>query len=137
MNRPELDQEFKEKFTAQYWGVDVGTFYQSSITHVITEAYIRVMRYNPDSYLLLRSVSDLTDSEAIEVAKIVYQEPYMHTPDEGRWYMKYTVEGSRFRDLSCADYLRSIGCALPFMGYSVEELVAAGFVKIKEGGEEK
>lgn len=47
--------------------------------------------------------------------------------DERRKVFQYDLE----RLLQVTDYLRSKGYALPWMGYSVEEMVQAGWVKLK------
>lgn len=92
-----------------------------------------------DAHLSLRSINSLTDSEAIEVAKMY---PTFGKTDEiqrTRIFLdqQLSLSDSRWINLPShiIDYLRSIGIALPFMGLSVNQLIEAGVLKIREGGE--
>ncbi len=87
------------------------------------------------AFLYLRPLSQITDVEAIEVAKMY--RPESHWLHEAKYAKSFMVDFGASRNYfdaasRAADYLRSIGIALPFMGHSVESLVSAGWVKLIE-----
>lgn len=129
---PELTPDLKERLFMQYYMQNLMWFagYEEEMGVFIVSG--RATGESIDSaYLGLRSVSNITDEEAIEIAKIVRpKHQYLHTPEEGKWYILRERTTSPKEYLQLTDYLRSIGVALPFMGYSVEELVEAGWVKM-------
>ena len=140
--RPELNNKLKERLFAQYWGciseVTKSNFYpkkagdKSIIDGSIIDNYLK--NYKLKMAVLLRPLSSITDEEAIEVADIVGL--LIATKDKRKTLVDYlNNEMSReFESLGshAVDYLRSKGFALPFMGYSVEELINAGFIKLTE-----
>lgn len=83
--------------------------------------------------LYLRSLADITDNEAVEVAKYMdWEEPkerddFRYIRDELNVKFKYN-----WVTWVCVDYLRSIGIALPAFGFSIENLISAGVYRIKE-----
>lgn len=147
--KPPLDQMLKERFAAQYMNVAKfqWEYYDSSgITVPVLLTPLRFVQSYTDLsvskvWILLRSIESLSDAEAIEVAKIWWDEnkmPQMIDAEEGKWIADRYLKNGKKLELNMIDYLRSIGICLPFMGYSVEELVEAGWVRIKgeEGGVE-
>lgn len=66
----ELTLENKAKFFAQYWGQNILGRNDGS--------YLSISFLNPiqDRFLLLTPLSDITDDDAIEVAKIILEEPF-------------------------------------------------------------
>jgi hypothetical protein len=85
--------------------------------------------------LMLRAIEDITDEEAIEVAKMY--RPESHWLHEAKYAKSFMVDfgaSKNYFDAAsrAADYLRSIGVALPFMGHTVEELIEAGWIKLLE-----
>lgn len=133
--RPELNQQLKERFFAQYWGQKVFDYAVSMINHPV--------RISPDfareveAWAVLRSIDQLTDEENIEIAKIFNQHVIKkhYETDDLKAYLIMKGHGYALRVdhfLTVADYMRSIGVAAPFMGYSVEELCEAGWVRLKE-----
>lgn len=88
-------------------------------------------------YLLLKSISSITDEDAIEVgfllSKLSRGFIQMHDGykksliESAKKYMKFEIEKS-----SVVDYLRSKGYALPYMGLSVEKQIEYGWIKLIE-----
>lgn len=134
-----LTPQLKEKLYALYWGQEVKCYTQLDGPFMIDDG--RKMRTSV-SYLLLRPITQVTDEEAIEVAKIwrplrgnVGYNSQFHTAICGREIIDrlngYDRDFETFMLLT--DYLRSKGFALPFMGISVEEFIEAGWIKLLEG----
>lgn len=95
--------------------------------------------------LLLNPLSAISDEDAIEVAKmfdgkeIKYGAGYATLNESANVLLWYDGEiitpgdvcQNSLQLLSSYDFLRSKGYALPFMQYSVEQLVQMGWVKLK------
>jgi hypothetical protein len=123
----------KSRFFAQYWGQDV-------------------CQKKGGSYLKLKPLSKITDEDAIEIIKIIdlksnrfinvnysYAEkkqlPYIKSviSDKGRFDINdnfYLIIDNQLIEfsLNIFDFLRSKGYAVPFMEYSVDELINLGWV---------
>lgn len=81
-----------------------------------------------NSRLILTSLSAITDEDAIEVG-------FNDKEHYALWvkaYGKLDSEKMLFEKPINVDFLRSRGYALPWMGLTVDELIAAGWVKLKE-----
>lgn len=129
--KPELTQDLKERFFAMYWGQKVMYWIPK-----FDAVYVKpVLGQVESTYLLLRPISSLSDDEAVEVARIV--KPHVEWIHDAK-YGKSFVKDLNFTQCvfpihsHAADYLRSIGVALPFLGHSVEELIAAGWIKLTD-----
>lgn len=128
----------KAKFFAQYWD-------QKILTGIPVDKPFTFRRLNHQniqkgimySFLKLKSLSDITDEDAIEVAKII---DYNH----GRNKLAFVKVGKHVchnilemgeitpkRAFSLIDYLRSKGYALPYNGLSVENQISYGWVKLR------
>lgn len=112
------EQEYKAKFFAQYWG---------QISYRINDSEPRIwngLYAIDDEYLLLTPLSDITEEDAKEVnidsAKAFHE------------YYDNCRDLSEMLDVGSIDYLRSKGCALPYLNYSVEDLIKLGWIKLKE-----
>ena len=147
--------ENKSKFFAIYWGQEVAIQNDGGGTgfvYDINEYTITDIRYD---FLELKSLSQISDEDAIEVARILYGESdnfaiefnaagitsvspyglpcYGNTIDIN-WSGEVSYEAaSSMSILKAYDYLRSKGYALPWMGLSVEQLVEYGWVKLNKG----
>jgi hypothetical protein len=126
--RPELNQHLKERFFAQYYEQKVMS--DKDFPNRLEEVE-PCLGGVESTILLLRSIDQLTDEEYKEVAKCMYQDDHWLEADLGRDLLDTDKVLSLKLSGKIIDYLRSIGIALPFMGYSVEELVKAGWVKLK------
>jgi len=133
--KPTLTPDLREKFFAQYWKQRVFLVKDEyNDDYDIDGNFQDAHDCEKDRiYALLRHLASLTDNEAIEVAKIVWpKHKNLHTHEEGRWYVLRERTTSPREHIHLIDYLRSIGIALPYFGHSVEELCAAGWVKLIE-----
>ena len=115
----------KQRFFALYWGQNIFN-YKRSLSK-------RPFFYEPEfavqvgAWCELRSVSDMTEEEAIEVAKIVWPVAKdLQTADNGRNYFY----PNSYVSIPIADYLRSVGIAVSFMNHEVEDMVKAGWIKL-------
>lgn len=149
--------ENKAKFFAQYWGQKV--FCYNSEGPIINTFHKNIVcgRFFSIGFLELTPLSQITDEDAIEVAKILFGKKF--TLGEVLRTTKYIsvkvlVENTTINQnvrityadchlqnangyglsncIDAFDYLRSKGYVLPWMGLSVEELVEYGWVKLKE-----
>lgn len=92
-------------------------------------------------YLELAPLSSITDEDAVEVARVVHQADHFKTIKQGRRYVESVIlsikqyhEGYYYPYMKCIsviDYLRSKGYALPWRGYSVDQLIEQGWLKLK------
>lgn len=123
----QITPEIKARVFALYWG-------QPIINAEGLTKLKRMDELNPlrsGDYLEVKSLSSITDEDAIEVSNIC-KSKYTGEMDERvenikKWARMY-ARGS----LEISDYLRSKGYALPYMDWSVDELVAEGVFKMKE-----
>lgn len=133
--KAELTDELKERFFAQYWGQKVMEL-PYLVMREVDGFYLQVIaRHNKP--LHLRPLDQITDKEAIEVAKIggVRYQLDSSMITHGRLLLSEYINSSRCNVRGCdwmfiVDYLRYIGVAIPFMGISVEDLVSAGWIKL-------
>lgn len=95
-----------------YFGQHVG------MVHIEPARTVTIGSLFEHDYLLLRPLSSITEEEKHHAYKISF---YGMTDHEK---IRASVE--------YADIIRSKGFALPFMGISVEEMVAAGWIKLIE-----
>jgi hypothetical protein len=122
----------KSRFLAQYWGTK--TLYIGSVG-VVEIGKRRWNLKHPDFFLQLKSISNLSDEDAIELNDLM------------KWYEEIEVDRIIILDvlddlttynksypfnesLLVYDFLRSKGYALPFMKYSIEDLVSFGWVQL-------
>jgi len=86
-------------------------------------------------YLLLKPLSQISDEDAVEALRIFKIEDARLFPDNcadpSLDEFKEQIEDMPVIT-SIADYLRSHGYALPYMNWSVSELVEAGVFKLVE-----
>ena len=139
--------ENKTRFFAQYWGQEVAKDKDYDEPFEINAGTISGVGLLTVEYLLLTPVSMLSDEHAIEVyRKILYDrshhEHHNLTKDdeieqgkEAALSVQYLKGG--YCGFSCGtgswvcDHLRSKGYALPWAGITVDEMVDAGWVKLK------
>lgn len=127
--------ENKAKFFAQYYGQYI--IRQPLMTTVFLNYHLN-LGYDEiikDGWIELTSLSDITDEDAIEVAKIFFGSDY---PDASLAKEILKIELSTGHHgitgigwIRVWDYLRSRGYALPWMGVSVEEQIKRGWIKLK------
>ena len=133
--KPELDLFQKQKFYAQYYGTK--TFYSRKHNLIRSELSLTYPELSTfeGGYLLLRPISQITDEEAIELNNLVSPQ-FTDKAFLIGWFEKVLSNESHYkynpiRWMEITYYLRSRGFAIPFMGYSVDELETAGWIKLK------
>lgn len=127
----QIPQEIREKIFALYWG-------QTILIYDDTEYPFNVLGHTieiRDSYLFLTPLHLITDEDAIEVGKMLE-----YAGKITRWQREYYVEigkdyiedsGHNCYKLRITDFLRSRGYALPYLNFSVDDLVESGIYKLK------
>lgn len=159
--------ENKARFFAQYYGQNVKRSFlpEQTSLQVIDRNVFWIGHLIINGYLELKSIEDITDEDAICVAKIV--SPMLFDGDgnndghiidkseiksgwisvkhkrkitmvdidlDGFVFEYHEDEGYTRPSLvnAGADYLRSQGYALPWMGLSIDDLIKYGWVKLKK-----
>ena len=122
--------EIKARFFAQYWGqkyiLDNGTLYWT-VNH-------RAFPVDETACLELKALSEITDEDAMTAIRIVK----VYVRKDGAYVTEHVpIENIKksFLDvpvwrLDLADFLRSKGYALPFMEYSIEDLINKGWIRL-------
>lgn len=113
----------KNIFFALYWNQEYK--FNSGGTFIIN-ARAFPMNPNGDEFLELKSLDKITDDEAKQMHRGI-----------GKNYtsaQEFLEDNKVFGFLSQneVDYLRSRGYAVPFMNYSVSDLIEMGWIKIKK-----
>jgi len=121
-------QQDKEKFFALYWEQRIGYitsngFYPTYRTLPIDNT----INIEKVEHLELRNLEDITDEEARELGYDDLREFSVANlcPAGVFWEYEHFL-------LNESDYLRSKGFLLPFLNYSVEEILEMGWAKYKE-----
>ncbi len=120
-----LQMAVKSRFFAQYWGTK--TLYVGGVGKVeVGNGGWNLKR--PDFFLQLKPLSKITDEDAGKI-------PYRNSSDNIIGY--YTAK-SLNKNIECIgfytneeiDNLRLLGYAVPFMEYSVDDLISFGWVQL-------
>ena len=111
----------KCRFFAQYWGTK--TLYVGGVGLVEIGKCGWNLKH-PDFFLQLKPLSKITDEDAISM----YRGLERNYESANQFLEDYKSIG--FLEQSEVDFLRSKGYAVPFMGYSVDELVKMGWVQL-------
>ena len=112
----------KCRFFAQYWGQQVQRYENNNYKKVVN-GFIETNLQDKD-YLLLKPISKITDEDAISM----YRGLERNYESANQFLEDYKSIG--FLVQSEVDFLRSKGYAVPFMNYSVEDLVKMGWVQL-------
>lgn len=140
--KAKINNENKSKFFAQYWGQDVLTV-GNALCENLPENWIE-SSLNHTQYLQLKPLSEISDGDAIACAKILDPdkshgdwEQILEVKEDFVNVFSYDLDESiddvnpvQFAQL--ADFLRSRGYLVPFLGLSCEELIEAGWAKYSE-----
>ena len=111
----------KCRFFAQYWGTK--TLYVGGVGLVEIGKGGWNLKH-PDFFLQLKPLSKITDEDAISM----YRGLKRNYESANQFLEDYKSIG--FLEQSEVDFLRSKGYAVPFMEYSVDELVKMGWVQL-------
>ena len=136
--------ENKAKFFAQYWGQRIWRYNhttgEKALLYINATTIENKKHFGFGGFLELKPLSQITDEDAIEVAKLsksFFDDPKIW----GRTVIKsFTTDCSSYSAsviLNIEHYLRSKGYALPWMGISVEQQIEWEWVKLTETPLEK
>lgn len=124
------DTEMKARFFAQYFFQKVLCTKKETFNPVYLTAAdleFRVLNDFETDYLLLKPLSLISDEDASAIT--IYSDY-----SKGRFndYGFYNPTGFQFYSQNTVDFIRLKGYALPFMQYSVEQLVEMNWIKLTE-----
>ncbi len=132
---PPLPQKaVKCRFFAQYWG-QLYEFKNTKTTWIINEGAFPLEKEGNER-LILTDLKNITDEDAIDVAKIFgMTEDFEFIGkilcntifDNSESESETTIYNSNAK---AVDYLRSKGYAVPYMEYSVDDLISFGWVRL-------
>lgn len=128
------DKELKQKVFALYWGQKVLKVTPNQ-TEIVGKGGWNLS--HPDFYIEVTTLSQISDEDAIEVAKIngELKFPTYNINITIQAIKEALIEaiqvGSLHMPIEMIDYLRSKGYALPAFGYSVEQLIEKLIFKLK------
>ena len=111
----------KCRFFAQYWGTK--TLYVGGVGLVEIGKGGWNLKH-PDFFLQLKPLSKITDEDAISM----YRGLERNYESANQFLEDYKSIG--FLEQGEVDFLRSNGYAVPFMNYSVDDLVSFGWVRL-------
>ena len=118
---PQCDKTaVKSRFFAQYWGTK--TLYIGGVGLVELGNGGWNLKH-PDFFLQLKPLSKITDEDAMVIQKITGAN---HLPKQPLIYACLKKSDA----IPVIDYLRSKGYAVPFMEYSVEDLIEFDWVRL-------
>ena len=116
-----VQTDVKCRFFAQYWGTK--TMYVGGVGLVEVGKGGWNLKH-PDFFLQLKPLSKITDEDAISM----YRGLERNYESSNQFLEDYKSIG--FLEQSEVDFLRSNGYAVPFMNYSVDDLVSFGWVRL-------
>jgi hypothetical protein len=118
------------KFFVQYWGTK--TMYVGGIGLVEIGKSGWNLKH-PDLFLELKPLSRITNEDVKEIVRIenfigIFEEIII---EDTFLELLIDIKKGRCNRFAVIDFLRSKGYALPFMEYSVEDLVSLGWIRLK------
>ena len=116
-----VQTDVKCRFFAQYWGTK--KMYVGGVGLVEVGKGGWNLKH-PDFFLQLKPLSKITDEDAISM----YRGLERNYESSNQFLEDYKSIG--FLEQSEVDFLRSKGYAVPYMEYSVDELVKIGWVQL-------
>lgn len=130
-NEPLSKTAVKSRFFAQYWGTK--TLYVGGVGKVEVGNGGWNLKH-PNFFLQLKPLSKITDEDAIGVANIISTTIHDSISKELVSYYKEDIlkdpEVLCYASYKTVDFVRSKGYVVPFMEYSVEDLVSFGWVQL-------
>ena len=118
----------KSMFFAQYWGTK--TLYIGGLGKVEVGKGGWNLKH-PDFFLQLKPLSKITDDDVQELLPLVsFQFSSRYTDEQIKEEIKKSVLDTEMMPSELFDFLRSKGYALPYMNYSVDDLISFGWVQL-------
>jgi hypothetical protein len=131
---PQCDKTaVKSRFFAQYWGQDYiykneyGKF-KGNLSDGNSIYHFTNHLNNNNAILLLKPLSKITDEEAKQLPNREYNG--FSKPYESAIQFLTIFKLMGFLTSEEADFLRNLGFAIPFMEYSVNDLISFGWVQL-------
>lgn len=126
----------KKAFMAQYWGQQAmkETLFPNSPICEVSSTFIDEF---DGWHLELYSLDDITDEDSIELCKILQIKtdyPEIAGRSRAHWVGKVDPKSSSCNSIAI-DFLRSRSYLVPYLRYSVEQLISMGWVKIRKRNE--
>lgn len=135
----QITQEIRQRIFALYWGQAVLIYDTEHAPFFVSRISIDI----EESYLYLTPLHLITDEDAICITQIIfpeYQSP-LGKVRAGKRFVKNAFLSKSFESmteiqdtqqiLQITDLLRSRGYALPYLNYTVDDLVEDGVFKLK------
>lgn len=116
--------ENKAKFFALYWGQKVVNW--NNKLQIKLKLNVLINEIDEMDILELKPLSSITDEEAFNYAK-----NYLGWSAPEDYKKMFLDQGCEIKGHRHADYLRSKGYALSWMGLSVETMIEFGWIKLK------
>lgn len=133
--KTEINLENKAKFFAQYWGQPVCT--DPEMEQIPVNGKILIHDLLMDAYLGLKPISSIADKDLIDCYHMHsaligydYTMDFLDTLTIAKKWMRHEKYETVIKYRELADFLRSRGYALPWMGLSVEEMIEVGWIKL-------
>ncbi len=126
-----MTKEEKDAFFAQYLGQKVFMVDPKAIVCQTVSPYFLDKNFD-NPILSLHSLSEITEEEAIEAAKIFGLSKDNETSDIINFGIEVCLDDRHLADQKTIDYLRSRGFLLPFRQYSISDLLNEGVAKLKD-----
>lgn len=128
---PQLPQtDVKSRFFAQYWGQKVMKKNIEGLENFYSEpdGFIRSMTKDSPLFLELKPLSKITDEDAENIMQLEAFIDGFLSDD----FLEFLIDLKKghCNKFEVVDFLRSKGYALPFMEYSVEDLISFGWVQL-------
>jgi hypothetical protein len=131
-----LTNELKAQFFALYWNQRVmSRLYngKSRLNNVKVDALsLSDEKNNTGDYIELKPLSTISDEDAIEIGKLAGDDSEDYEKEYGKGYYKMYLLDFAMYQSKFTDILRSKGFAIDWRGISVEEMIKAGWIKLKE-----
>ena len=125
----------KCRFFAQYWGVKCFQWKpENSIGLQIDKVNSQIEKYYNCGFLLLKPLSKATREELLDTYHKMWEfnEDLIESDIKLAidWFNNYGTQNYVKFNQQQTDFLRSKGYAIPFMEYSVNDLVSFGWVRL-------
>ena len=120
----------KSRFFAQYWGQKVMKKNIEGLENFYSEpdGFIHSMTKDSHLFLELKPLSKITDEDAEHIMQLEAFIDGFLSDD----FLEFLIDLKKghCNKFEVVDFLRSKGYALPFMEYSVEDLISFGWVQL-------
>jgi hypothetical protein len=136
VNEPQNQQScqnvVKSRFFAQYWGTK--TLYIGGVGLVEVGAGGWNLKH-PDFFLQLKPLSQAKRDDLLKAYYMIWEEGDLEDLEKDykeakEWFNNYGSKNFVKFNQEQVDFLRHNGYAIPFMGYSVQDLISFGWLQL-------